>query len=65
MSGAIFSEPFLSELTGLDIVEGALHIIFDVLVDDSRTGEVVAELGSIGDGEAHFIEAALVDEVDD
>ena len=33
--------------------------------DDARAGDVVAPLGGVGDGVAHVLEAAAVDEIDD
>ena len=40
-------------------------MLADVLVDDPRAGDVVAELGGVADAEAHEVQAAAVHQVDD
>src|SRR6478609_3355401 len=55
----------LGELAVLDVREDVLHVLLHVGRDDARAGDVVAELGGVGDRPALLGDAAFVHQVDD
>ena len=59
----IFSNPIFGKFAGLNVFEGGLHAFLDARVDDFRTNGDVAPLGGFRDGEAHAVNAGLVDEI--
>ena len=62
----VLRNPLAGKGAVLDVVENRLHIGLGLLVgQDSGAGDVLAELGGVGDGVVHGSHAALVDEVDD
>ena len=58
-------DPILGEFAGLNVLEGALHALLHRGINDFRTDNDVAILGSLGDREAHAADPRLVDHVDD
>src|SRR5690349_16225895 len=55
----------LGERTVLDVGEHVLHVLLHLRGDHARAGDVVAELGGVGDRPALLGDAALVHQVDD
>jgi len=60
-----FRYPILGELTGLNVLEGALHALLHGGVDDLRADNDVPVLRGLGDREAHAADPGLIDHVDD
>ena len=63
--GLALGDPAAGERPVLDLLEDLLHRRPDVVVDDPRTGDVVAVLGRVADAEAHEVEPAAIHQVDD
>src|SRR5665213_646782 len=63
-SGFIFRNPLFRKFTRLNLGQNALHLGAGLIVDDARSACVIAVLGGIRNREAHVIEAALVDQID-
>src|SRR5512133_2825287 len=53
------------ECTAADLVEQGAHRRLDAFVHDARAAGEVAVLRDVGDGIAHVLEAAFIDQVDD
>ena len=64
-TGTVLFDPSAGEVTLLDFGEDLLHLGARLVVDDARATGVVAVLGGVRNREAHVVEAALVNEVDD
>ena len=64
-AGAVLGDPAVGEAAVLDLRQDLPHRGADVVVDDARAGHVVAVLGRVADAEAHEVEAAAVQQVDD
>jgi hypothetical protein len=64
-AGFVFGHPLAGELAGLDFAEDLFHFGFGGGGDDAGAAGEVAVFGGVGDGIAHVVEAALVDQVDD
>src|SRR6266404_4227478 len=62
---AVFQHELLGVLARLDAREHSAHALARVLVDDLRTGGVLAVLGVVRDRVVHGADAALVHQVDD
>src|SRR5579871_2443043 len=63
--GLVLKNPARGERAVLNLAQDAAHLFARVVVDDARTGNVVAELGGIANGVAHVAHAALVHQVND
>ena len=62
----VFGDPLAGEGAVLDVGQHGLHVLLGLLVgEDTGAGDILAELGSVGDGVVHGSHAALVDQVDD
>src|SRR6266513_1519143 len=64
-SRAVFQHELLGVLARLDAREHPAHALARILVDDLRTGGVLAVLGIVRDRVVHGADAALVHQVDD
>ena len=65
-AGLVLGDPAVGERAVLDVGRGRARIVVaDALVDDPRAADVVAVLGGVADAEAHEVEAAAVQQVDD
>src|SRR6185312_10656049 len=63
--GLVVGEKLLRERAAPDLLEDLLHASAGAVVDDTRAARQVAVLGNVGDGVAHVLVAALVEQVDD
>ena len=64
-AGLVLLDPAVRERAVLDLGEDLVHRVANALVDDPRAGHVVAVLGGVADAEAHEVEPAAVQQVDD
>ena len=64
-AGFVFGHPLAGKLAGLDFAEDLFHFGFGGGGDDAGSAGEVAVFGGVGDGVAHVVEAALVNQVDD
>src|SRR5947207_15954120 len=64
-AGLVVGEELPGERSGLDLAEDVAQTLLDRVVDDAGPAREVAVLGDVGDGVAHVLVAALVEQVDD
>ena len=62
----VLRNPAAGEHAVLNVGEDGLHVLLCLLIgQDAGAGDILAELGGVGDGVVHHGHAALVDQVDD
>ena len=61
----VVGEELLRERAAADLLEDPAHPLAHAVVDDADAAREVAVLGDVGDGVAHVLVAALVEQVDD
>src|SRR5207253_4238659 len=62
-TGLVFEDPARGKSAVLDFLQDAAHFVAGTFVNDTRTRDIVAVLGSIADRVAHVAHTTLVHEI--